>query len=184
MFFTKLVGFLNLAGSPAQLSITFLFTSLFSYPPYPLDILFCTKLGQLNLLAICFTQTNQIIFIILEAEKMISKMKGLDSSSNGYSTLTNSSNTSSTLSNSSKLKDINVLPNNQSTLPKTANRSIPPEQFKSNILKGKICVKAPLYKCTIINQCFFYLHITPEFSLVITVNSSENSSVKKLSRVP
>ncbi|RXG58292.1 hypothetical protein Avbf_14578 [Armadillidium vulgare] len=64
-----------------------------------------------------------------ENEYLASKMKSLDSSC-------------SSLTKPLKDKNINtltnIIPNNQSTLPKNANRTIPPEQFKSNILKAKV----------------------------------------------
>ncbi|RXG71990.1 Band 4.1-like protein 5 [Armadillidium vulgare] len=65
----------------------------------------------------------------IENEYLASKMKSLDSSC-------------SSLTKPLKDKNINtltnIIPNNQSTLPKNANRTIPPEQFKSNILKAKV----------------------------------------------
>ncbi|XP_063592705.1 band 4.1-like protein 5 isoform X5 [Penaeus indicus] len=65
-----------------------------------------------------------------EAEVLVNKMKNLDSCNS-----TNNSVSSTT----SKVKDVNVVvvPNNQATLTKNAARPIPPEQFKSNILKAK-----------------------------------------------
>ncbi|XP_047489794.1 band 4.1-like protein 5 isoform X6 [Penaeus chinensis] len=65
-----------------------------------------------------------------EAEVLVNKMKNLDSCNS------TNNNVSST---TSKVKDVNVvvLPNNQATLTKNAARPIPPEQFKSNILKAK-----------------------------------------------
>ncbi|XP_063592702.1 band 4.1-like protein 5 isoform X2 [Penaeus indicus] len=66
----------------------------------------------------------------IEAEVLVNKMKNLDSCNS-----TNNSVSSTT----SKVKDVNVVvvPNNQATLTKNAARPIPPEQFKSNILKAK-----------------------------------------------
>nr|XP_045596510.1 band 4.1-like protein 5 isoform X8 [Procambarus clarkii] len=70
-----------------------------------------------------------------EAELLVNKMKNLDScksnSINGAGAKISSSTT--------KVKDINVvvIPNNQATLTKNTARPIPPDQFKSNILKAK-----------------------------------------------
>ena len=35
-------------------------------------------------------------------------------------------------------KEVNSLPNNQNTLTKSTVKPIPPDQFKSNILKGQL----------------------------------------------
>ncbi|KAK8741533.1 hypothetical protein OTU49_002258, partial [Cherax quadricarinatus] len=68
-----------------------------------------------------------------EAEIMVNKMKNLDCCNS--SSITGAKITSLT----TKVKDINVvvIPNNQATLTKNTARPIPPDQFKSNILKAK-----------------------------------------------
>ncbi|KAK7084186.1 hypothetical protein SK128_004675 [Halocaridina rubra] len=77
----------------------------------------------------------------LEAEALVSKMKSLENT-NSHN-LTNGSGVSrgvpSATSTLTKIKDVNVvvLPNNQTSVTKNAARPIPPEQFKSNILKAK-----------------------------------------------
>ncbi|XP_066963029.1 band 4.1-like protein 5 isoform X10 [Macrobrachium rosenbergii] len=78
-----------------------------------------------------------------EAEVLVNKMKNLENTSNAN--LANGGGSlrgvPSVLSatTTTKVKDVNVvvLPNNQATLTKNAARPIPPEQFKSNILKAK-----------------------------------------------
>nr|XP_053637620.1 band 4.1-like protein 5 [Cherax quadricarinatus] len=69
----------------------------------------------------------------IEAEIMVNKMKNLDCCNS--SSITGAKITSLT----TKVKDINVvvIPNNQATLTKNTARPIPPDQFKSNILKAK-----------------------------------------------
>lgn len=77
----------------------------------------------------------------LEAEVLVNKMKSLENTNSVN--LTNSSGAargvSSATSTLTKVKDVNVvvLPNNQTSMTKNAARPIPPEQFKSNILKAK-----------------------------------------------
>ncbi|XP_066963028.1 band 4.1-like protein 5 isoform X9 [Macrobrachium rosenbergii] len=79
----------------------------------------------------------------IEAEVLVNKMKNLENTSNAN--LANGGGSlrgvPSVLSatTTTKVKDVNVvvLPNNQATLTKNAARPIPPEQFKSNILKAK-----------------------------------------------
>ncbi|XP_068203127.1 uncharacterized protein [Palaemon carinicauda] len=79
----------------------------------------------------------------IEAEVLVNKMKNLENTSNANITNGGGSlrGVPSVLSASTttKVKDVNVvvLPNNQATLTKNAARPIPPEQFKSNILKAK-----------------------------------------------
>ncbi|CAL4067153.1 unnamed protein product, partial [Meganyctiphanes norvegica] len=82
-----------------------------------------------------------------EAEDLISKIKNLDSCSTVAASSNSSiSRSSSHCSNSTahvkdKNKNVNIVsvsvPNNQNTLTNTQARPIPPEQFKSNILKEK-----------------------------------------------
>ncbi|XP_064085933.1 band 4.1-like protein 5 isoform X8 [Macrobrachium nipponense] len=80
----------------------------------------------------------------IEAEVLVNKMKNLENTSNanlanGGGSLRGVPSVLSATTTTTKVKDVNVvvLPNNQATLTKNAARPIPPEQFKSNILKAK-----------------------------------------------
>ncbi|XP_071519267.1 uncharacterized protein [Panulirus ornatus] len=72
----------------------------------------------------------------IEAEILTNKMKNLDTCNNN-STINGSG--PKVASTTTKVKDVNVvvIPNNQASLTKNTVRPIPPEQFKSNILKAK-----------------------------------------------
>ncbi|XP_042242762.1 tyrosine-protein phosphatase 1-like isoform X3 [Homarus americanus] len=73
----------------------------------------------------------------IEAESLVNKMKNLD---NCNKSNINGTGGKVSSSSSTKVKDVNVVvvvPNNQVTLTKNTARPIPPDQFKSNILKAK-----------------------------------------------
>lgn len=85
-------------------------------------------------------------------------MKNLDSCNNNSNINGSGPKVAST---TTKVKDVNVVvvPNNQASLTKNTVRPIPPEQFKSNILKGELPLNFTYSLAVLVFVCMIMLYI-------------------------